>query len=110
MLLLHRASSACTNPDKKPPGQEPGERGAEREGGGTRPRWPGLKDSPVGVRGLVNDVLVGGQQVQSVLAQIHSHVSVPASIQTAADGERRGVRREDEEEEEEETKRPVEGS
>ncbi|KAI4814349.1 hypothetical protein KUCAC02_003546, partial [Chaenocephalus aceratus] len=40
MLLLHRASSACTNPDKKPPGEEPGERGAEREGGG--PRWPGL--------------------------------------------------------------------
>ena len=50
------------------------------------------QDSPVGVRGLVNDVLVGGQQDQSVLAEIHSHVSVPASIQTAADGERHGVR------------------
>lgn len=52
----------------------------------------GPRDSPVGVRGLVNDVLVGGQQGQSVLAEIHSHVSVPASIQTAADGERHGMR------------------
>lgn len=51
----------------------------------------GPQDSPVGVRGLVNDVLVGGQQGQSVVAEIHSHVSVPASIQTAADGERLGM-------------------
>lgn len=51
------------------------------------------KDSPVGVRGLVNDVLVGGEQDQSVLAEIHSHVCAPASIQTAADGERRGIMR-----------------
>ncbi|MEQ2157480.1 hypothetical protein GOODEAATRI_002278 [Goodea atripinnis] len=51
-----------------------------------------LQDSPVGVRGLVNDVLVGGQQGQSVLGEIHSHVSVPASIQTAADGERHGMK------------------
>lgn len=61
----------------------------ERDGGedrGGRPAGP--RDSPVGVRGLVNDVLVGGQQGQSVLTEIHSHVSVPASIQTAADGER----------------------
>lgn len=53
----------------------------------------GAEDSPVGVRGLVDDVLVAGEQDQSVLAEIHSHVRAAASIQTAADGERRGARR-----------------
>lgn len=61
--------------------------------GGEELRW-GAEDSPVGVRGLVYDVLVGGEQDQSVLAEIHSHVCAPASIQTAADGERRGMRAE----------------
>lgn len=58
-------------------------RGAVR-GAGAEPgedRRAGPRDSPVGVRGLVDDVLVGGEQGQPVIAEIHSHVSVPASIQ-----------------------------
>ncbi len=95
--VLPCASSACTNPDNKTPegSQErsTATKQGERRGGGGKKGWPaGRRDSPVGVRGLVNDVLVGGQQDQSVLAEIHSHVSVPASIQTAADGERHGMR------------------
>ena len=62
--LLSCASSACTEPDNRsrPGGQ--GDRQGDRQG-----------DSPVGVRGLVDDVLVGGQQGQSVLAEVHCHVS-----------------------------------
>lgn len=72
-------------------------RGAKGGRSASRPQ-----DSPVGVRGLVNDVLVGGEQDQSVLAEIHSHVCLSASIQTAADGERHGMRLQSGEEEEEE--------
>lgn len=54
-------------------------RGAGAEPGEDRRAGP--RDSPVGVRGLVDDVLVGGEQGQPVIAEIHSHVSVPASIQ-----------------------------
>lgn len=77
--------------------QEPnpeGSAGRRGEGGGGEGERSGAEDSPVGVRGLVDDVLVAGEQDQSVLAEIHSHVCAAASIQTAADGERRGVRAE----------------
>lgn len=75
--VLPCASSARNNPNNETP------RGAVR-GAGAEPgedRRAGPRDSPVGVRGLVDDVLVGGEQGQPVIAEIHSHVSVPASIQ-----------------------------
>lgn len=52
---------------------ERGGREGEREGGGC-PAGQRPRDSPVGVRALVNDVLIGGEQGQSVLSEIQSHV------------------------------------
>lgn len=43
--------------------------------GGPTGRW----NSPVGVRGLVDDVLVGGEQQQPVLSEIHGHVGGAAA-------------------------------
>lgn len=73
----------------------------ERDPEGSRFRGR-TRDSPVGLGGLVNDVLIGGQQDQSVLGEIHGHVCVPVSIQPAADGERPGLKPGEEREEEEE--------
>lgn len=53
--------------------------------GGTRPQearvggTTGRRDSPVGVRGLVDDVLVGGEQQKPVLSEIHGHVGGAAA-------------------------------
>ncbi|CAB1453252.1 unnamed protein product [Pleuronectes platessa] len=77
-------------PHRSSPAPGSGERAVRGRGaGGPRPGG----HSPVGGGALVDDVLVGGEQGQSVLAEIHSHVGVRANIQSSADGERHGERR-----------------
>lgn len=65
------ASAACNN--------KTGTQARGHEAGGSAGRRAGRRDSPVGVRGLVDDVLVCGEQQQPVLSEIHGHVGGAAA-------------------------------
>lgn len=67
------ASTACNNKTR-----DTGTRARGRRKHRSADRLAGW-DSPVGVRGLVDDVLVGGEQQQPVLSEIHGHVGGAAA-------------------------------